>query len=188
MSGATGSSCSVNFQRSKRLKIGRKPGPSSKTCSRGCGRTAALNHVASTSSRVFAVLGSAAAHLAGGVLPRAAGLSRRADFLERSKLPGPTRRDSCQLDEILTTDYVWDAFFRSVALSGSCALIATILAFPLAYFVAFRISLRARLLATCLLIVPFFTSYLVRVYTWRTMLGLHGAVNALLTAVGLPPQ
>jgi spermidine/putrescine transport system permease protein len=90
--------------------------------------------------------------------------------------------------KILTTDYVWDAFFRSVALSGSCDLIATILAFPLAYFVAFRISLRARLLATCLLIVPFFTSYLVRVYTWRTMLGLHGAVNALLTAAGLPPQ
>src|SRR6476646_8174794 len=99
MSGAMGSLCSVSFRRSKRLKIGRKLGLSSRTCSRGCGRTAALNHVASTPSRVFAVLGSAAAHLAGGVLPRAAWLSRRADFLERSKLSGPARRDTRQLDE-----------------------------------------------------------------------------------------
>jgi spermidine/putrescine transport system permease protein len=90
--------------------------------------------------------------------------------------------------KILATDYVWDAYFRSLALSAGCAVIATALAFPLAYFVAFRLSLRARLLATCLLIVPFFTSYLVRVYTWRTMLGLHGAVNSLLSTLGIPPQ
>jgi spermidine/putrescine transport system permease protein len=90
--------------------------------------------------------------------------------------------------KILATDYVRDAYFRSLALSAVCAVIATALAFPLAYFVAFRLSLRARLLATCLLIVPFFTSYLVRVYTWRTMLGLHGAVNSLLSTLGIPPQ
>src|SRR5262249_17824067 len=90
--------------------------------------------------------------------------------------------------KILATDYVWDAYFRSVALSAGCCLVATGAAFPLAYFVAFRLSLRARLLATCLLIVPFFTSYLVRVYTWRTMLGLHGAVNSFLSTLGIPPQ
>jgi spermidine/putrescine transport system permease protein len=70
---------------------------------------------------------------------------------------------------MLATDYLWDAYLRSVLLSATCAVLVTLAAFPLAYFVAFRMSTRARLLATCLLIVPFFTSYLVRVYTWRTM-------------------
>ena len=90
--------------------------------------------------------------------------------------------------KILTTEYVWSAYLRSVVLSACCSLITTAAAFPFAYFVAFRLSMRARLFATCLLIVPFFTSYLVRVYTWRTMLGQHGAVNNLLAWIGLPAQ
>ena len=89
---------------------------------------------------------------------------------------------------ILTTDYVWSAYLRSVALSAACSLITTAAAFPFAYYVAFRLSMRARVFATCLLIVPFFTSYLVRVYTWRTMLGQHGAVNNLFAWIGLPAQ
>jgi ABC-type Fe3+ transport system permease subunit len=90
--------------------------------------------------------------------------------------------------KILTTDYVWSAYLRSVVLSACCSLITSAAAFPFAYFVAFRLSMRARLFAPCLLIVPFFTSYLVRVYTWRTMLGQHGAVNNLLAWIGLPAQ
>lgn len=88
---------------------------------------------------------------------------------------------------IFNTGFFWAGYTRSLWYAGVAALVATVLAFPLAYTLAFKLSPRMRLLGACLLITPFFTSYLVRAYTWRTMLGTNGVVNEILGVFGLGP-
>ena len=137
---------------------------------------------------LLVLLGGSLAHLAGSLFLCPARLSDRAHLLERAKFPRSTRCDAQELDQDPHDGLCLEAYLRSVAASACCSLITSAAAFPFAYLVAFRLSTRARLFATCLLVVPFFTSYLVRVYTWRTMLGQRGAVNNLLAWIGLPPQ
>lgn len=81
----------------------------------------------------------------------------------------------------------WDAYFRTFALSASAALITSILAFPCAYAIAFKLSETARRWAIFLMVIPFFTSYLVRVYSWQIFLSDNGIINALLGKVGIGP-
>ena len=72
----------------------------------------------------------------------------------------------------------------SVRVAFSVALFATLLAYPLAYFLVFRTGLRAPLLLT-LLILPFWTSYLLRIIAWKIILGTGGVINSLLMFLGL---
>jgi spermidine/putrescine transport system permease protein len=61
------------------------------------------------------------------------------------------------------------------------------LAFPIAYFLAFRAGDRATLYLL-LLLVPFAVSYLLRVMAWRLMLGGEGAINSFLQFLGLTSE
>lgn len=89
--------------------------------------------------------------------------------------------------KVLGADYVWDAFFRSCLGAGLAAGVASVLAFPCAYFLGLKAGPRIRILGACLIMAPFFTSFLVRAYTWRTMLGDAGVVNTVLGWLGLGP-
>ena len=71
--------------------------------------------------------------------------------------------------------------------SGIAALVAaltTVLAYPLAYFLALRAGRRAAFLLI-LLLVPFWTSYLLRVMAWKLMLGEEGVINSVLLGIGV---
>jgi spermidine/putrescine transport system permease protein len=80
------------------------------------------------------------------------------------------------------------SFIRSLWLSAliaaGVALISTTLAYPLAYFLAFRAGRRAALYLV-LLLIPFWTSYLLRVMAWKLMLGGEGVINSVLLWLGL---
>jgi len=80
------------------------------------------------------------------------------------------------------------AFLRLLGVSALMALgiavAATMLAYPLAYFLAFRARTRATLFLA-LLLVPFAASYLLRIMAWKLVLGPAGAVNSLLSSAGL---
>jgi spermidine/putrescine transport system permease protein len=80
---------------------------------------------------------------------------------------------------------VW---LRLLAISGVMALIvalgATLLAFPIAYFLAFRARHRAPIFLI-LLLVPAATSFLMRVMAWKLLLGSSGAINSFLLWTGL---
>lgn len=89
--------------------------------------------------------------------------------------------------DVLGAGYFWNGFARSLLGAGITAAVTSILAFPCSYALAFNVSARARLLGACLLIVPFFTSYLVRTHTWRTMLGENGVINVALVYMGVGP-
>lgn len=64
------------------------------------------------------------------------------------------------------------------------AVAATLLAYPVAYFLAFRAKLRAGFYLI-LLLVPFWTSFLLRVMAWKIILGSDGVLNSFLLYTGL---
>lgn len=83
----------------------------------------------------------------------------------------------------------WEtAFFQSLKLSYMIALATTILclvlAFPLAYLLARRDG-RTFKIAIFLVLLPFFTMYLVRAYSWLLMFGPSGVINATLVKIGI---
>jgi len=78
------------------------------------------------------------------------------------------------------------ALLRTTTVALAVAFSALLLAYPVAYFLAFRIrSNRLRALLFFGMIVPLWVSYLLRMYTWKTILGSNGALNSFLVWVGL---
>jgi spermidine/putrescine transport system permease protein len=78
----------------------------------------------------------------------------------------------------------WRLLVISIVMAFSVALIAVALAYPIAYFLVFRAG-RAASLCLVLLLIPFWTSFLLRVMSWKFLLGSEGAINSLLTYLGV---
>lgn len=81
----------------------------------------------------------------------------------------------------------WEAYFRTFGLATAASLVTSVLAFPCAYAIAFKLSETARRWAIFLMVIPFFTSYLVRVYSWQIFLSDNGIINAVLGWFGIGP-
>ena len=88
---------------------------------------------------------------------------------------------------MLTRGYFWDAYGYTLFLASLSTLITSVLAFPAAYALAYKVSENVRRWAIFLLIIPFFTSYLVRTFSWYVILAESGVVNEILGLVGLGP-
>jgi spermidine/putrescine transport system permease protein/putrescine transport system permease protein len=88
--------------------------------------------------------------------------------------------------ELFQSNLNRQVYLRTILYAGLAALVATALAFPFAYALAFKVSPRARRVGFLLLIVPFFTSYLVRIYAWTFILADDGPINYALRSLGLP--
>jgi spermidine/putrescine transport system permease protein len=90
-------------------------------------------------------------------------------------------------ERMLGRDYFWNAYFVTFWRASLAAVLASLIAFPASFTLAFRVSEAARRWAIFFLIVPFFTSYLVRVYAWQVLLAESGPINAVLGMTGLGP-
>ncbi|MCU0825973.1 MAG: ABC transporter permease [Tabrizicola sp.] len=81
-------------------------------------------------------------------------------------------------------------FQRALVYTGEVALIATILsmllAFPAAHAIALRLSDKARARWIAFLIIPVFSSYILKVYAWQVVLSPGGVLNVAFGALGLP--
>ena len=84
-------------------------------------------------------------------------------------------------------NYFWDSYLLTFGLATTATIVCTLIAFPASYALAFKVSENARRWAIFLLIIPFFTSYLVRTFSWYVILAESGVVNSLLGYVGLGP-
>lgn len=84
------------------------------------------------------------------------------------------------------TEY-WDLFVRSFIYAGIATVLALIIAYPLAYFIAFRAG-RWRSLMLVLVIAPSFASFLLRTYAWKTILADEGVITSTLNALHLLPD
>ena len=73
---------------------------------------------------------------------------------------------------------------RSLAISAACSFLTVLLAYPMAYYVAFHVH-RHKLIWIILMTLPFWTSYLLRVFTWKIILGFEGVINSSLMGLGL---
>ncbi len=76
---------------------------------------------------------------------------------------------------------------RSLWISGTCAFLTVVFSYPMAYYVAFHVH-RRKLVWIILMTLPFWTSYLLRVFSWKVILGYNGAINSGLKALGLIEQ
>jgi spermidine/putrescine transport system permease protein/putrescine transport system permease protein len=88
---------------------------------------------------------------------------------------------------IYTRGVFWDAYLRTMLLATASAVLTSAIAFPAAYAISFKLSERAKRWLVFVLIIPFFTSYLVRIYSLQVFLSDAGIINAVLGYVGLGP-
>jgi spermidine/putrescine transport system permease protein len=79
-------------------------------------------------------------------------------------------------------------YFRLLGTSTLMALVvatgAVVASYPVAYFLRFRADRRARVFLI-LLLIPFWTSFLLRIMAWKVMLGSGGVINSFLQYIGL---
>jgi spermidine/putrescine transport system permease protein len=75
-------------------------------------------------------------------------------------------------------------FWKSIKMSLIVSAICVVIAYPIAYFLALGTSKRKYTLLL-LIIVPFFTSFLLRVAAWKFILGDQGLINSFFYSTGL---
>ena len=76
----------------------------------------------------------------------------------------------------------WHATVAGLKNGFFTAVFSVVLSFPVAYFIVYRSTGNALLY---LVILSWFSSYLVRVYAWRTILGTNGVINSFLMSTGI---
>jgi putative spermidine/putrescine transport system permease protein len=76
--------------------------------------------------------------------------------------------------------------FRTIGIAAAVTITDAVVAFPFAYFMARVASGRARALLFVAVLLPLWSSYLVRVYAWRLLLAKDGAINWSLGKLHLP--
>ena len=81
---------------------------------------------------------------------------------------------------------VIEIFARSFALALVTTAISLLVSYPFAYYIATR-SPRVRNVLLVLVMIPFWSNFLVRTYAWRVLLGSDGIVSQISQAVGGEP-
>ena len=74
---------------------------------------------------------------------------------------------------------------RSLWVALCVTAVTVITAFPVAYFISFHVRSERKSLWLFLITIPFWTSYLIRVFLWKVILGYNGVINSSLLQVGL---
>ncbi|WP_448379001.1 ABC transporter permease [Fervidobacterium sp.] len=102
-------------------------------------------------------------------------------FFERDYQGGVIFKFSLQgYKDILNPNYV-AVFLRTIFISLVSSFVSIILAIPVAYYIAFS---KWKNILLLLVIVPFWTNSLIRIYAWIFILGNNGLVNQFLIKMG----
>lgn len=103
-------------------------------------------------------------------------------------------QDYLQLDRTFTLEnfrVAWTEpvyrvlMLRSLWVSALVTAITILIALPMAFFVSFHVKPERKPLWVFLVTVPFWTSYLLRIFLWKVILGYNGVVNGTLTGLGI---
>lgn len=87
-------------------------------------------------------------------------------------------------EPFFTTSYA-QVILRSLLLAFFNATICALIAYPVAYFLAFQVGRRLQSFLLFLVILPFWNNFLLHVYAWIFVLDRHGMVNSVLQSLGL---
>jgi spermidine/putrescine transport system permease protein len=74
---------------------------------------------------------------------------------------------------------------RSLTVSMAVTLATVLLAYPIAYYVSFHVAPSRKSLWLFLITIPFWTSYIIRVFLWKVILGYNGVINSGLLSIGI---
>ncbi|MCP4472265.1 MAG: ABC transporter permease [Gammaproteobacteria bacterium] len=87
-------------------------------------------------------------------------------------------------DKVFSEPVYTKLLVRSLLISASCTFATVIISYPMAYYVAFHVH-RRKMIWIILMTLPFWTSYLLRIFTWKVILGFNGVINSGLIGMGL---
>jgi spermidine/putrescine transport system permease protein len=87
--------------------------------------------------------------------------------------------------EVWTGKIYQTVMLRSLWVSMAVTLVTVVLAYPVAYFVSFHVKPERKALWLFLITIPFWTSYLIRVFLWKVILGYNGVINSGLLWLGV---
>lgn len=85
---------------------------------------------------------------------------------------------------LFTDEMYIKGFATSILIAGSCTICCLIVGFPMAYSIA-RSSEKYRSILLMLVVLPFWTSFLIRVYAWIVLLSPAGVINNVLMRLNL---
>ena len=77
------------------------------------------------------------------------------------------------------------ALLHTLVVAGTTTVLALTIAFPAAYTIALRLPQRLRDVAIAMLVVPVFSSYILRIYAWQIVLSPEGLANSVLGTLGI---
>jgi spermidine/putrescine transport system permease protein len=89
-------------------------------------------------------------------------------------------------ERIFTTPLVLEIFGRSVLIALATTAICLLVSYPFAYYIATS-SPRVRNILLVLVMIPFWSNFLVRTYAWRVLLGSDGVISQISQALGGEP-
>ncbi len=96
----------------------------------------------------------------------------------------PAGNNLLRLVELTSDGDYLRLFFKSVSMAMTSSVIAVVIAIPVAYFLAFCVG-KSKYTWLLIVIAPFLTSYLLRIFAWKVILGDQGLINSGLIAIGL---
>lgn len=94
--------------------------------------------------------------------------------------------DFANWEKVLASSPFQRALIYTFEVAAIATVLAMLFAFPAAHAIALRLSDKARSRWIAFLIIPVFSSYILKVYAWQVVLSPGGIVNAVLTGQGLP--
>ena len=105
-------------------------------------------------------------------------------FLSRSEVIGVTGEITLQNYIRLAAPEYLNVLLKSLRLAAFTTAICIVIGYPFGYLMA-RLNPKARSIVMLLIIVPFWTNALIRIYGWRILLMGNGPLNTLLLSLGL---
>ena len=98
---------------------------------------------------------------------------------------GSTSLSLADYTQFFTNPSYWRALVNSLEVTLIVTIISILLAYPFAWILAFVVPERWQRLALMLAVLPFWTSYVVRSYSWLLVLAEKGTINTTLLQLGL---
>ncbi len=87
--------------------------------------------------------------------------------------------------EVWSSPIYRSIMLRSLTVSFSVTVVTVVVAYPIAYFVSFHVAPSRKSIWLFLITIPFWTSYLIRVFLWKVILGYNGVFSSGLEGLGI---
>jgi ABC-type spermidine/putrescine transport system permease subunit I len=87
--------------------------------------------------------------------------------------------------KFFTVPTYWRTFLKTLVMAVAVTIVGIATALPFAYFLVRYLGKTTQRVILLAVIIPFWTSYLLRVYAWQAILGEHGAINQVLGVLGV---